>query len=207
MGATFRAKSACGVVGPLAFTGAWVACSLREEGGDGYSARNQHISGLAAPDALAHTTMTAGFLTLGASTLAFSSAVGEASRMRLAPALLRVAGVATTTAGLLRRDRKLLGPPPDDPLWRQSWRNDAHDLASGVAYACMLGAPMVVARAVDVPALEGPVAASSLISASLMGLFASSVVEPYNGILQRAAVTVSLATMAGLATALLARDG
>jgi hypothetical protein len=205
MGAAHRLKCVCGVAAPLIFTGAWVICSLRQGSRGGYSFRSEHISGLAAPDALARRTMTVGFLGLGAGTLVFSSAVQETTRSRIAPALVRVAGTATLATGVLRRDRMLLGPPPDDPKWRQSRRNDGHDLASLVAYTCMLVAPPAVARALDDRRLTSGIAAATSLSASLMALFASRALEPYNGIVQRAAVSISLAAMAALAGVMAAR--
>ena len=65
-----RIRAACGVVGPAAFTTAWMLSTTRQTG---YSAANEHISGLAAPDADAPQLMTAGFLILGACTVAFAS--------------------------------------------------------------------------------------------------------------------------------------
>ena len=43
-----RTRAACGLVGPAAFTAAWALATARQPG---YSIANEHISGLAAPDA------------------------------------------------------------------------------------------------------------------------------------------------------------
>jgi Protein of unknown function (DUF998) len=60
------------------------------------------------------------------------------------PALVRASGIATMAAGVLRRDRMPLHPA--DVVSGQSWHNHGHDLASGVVYASLLGAPLLLAR-------------------------------------------------------------
>jgi len=190
-------------VGPVAFTGAWVWGSTHQRAG--YTMRKEHLSGLAAPDAVHPEVMVGGFLVLGACTTAFAGALEDAlggrGKAGPGPTLLRVAGLATVAAGLLRRDRMLLGLP--DGVERQSWHNDGHDVASGVIYTCLGVAPLALAhRFRDDPAwsaLRLPAIAGSVASAAVMGLFASKRVEPVNGVLQRVAVTASLAGLAGLA--------
>src|SRR6266704_5068405 len=107
--ARFRLRAACGLAGPVAFTAAWVVGTLRQAG---YSVAEEHLSGLAAPDARNPEIMIAGFLTLGACTFAFASALEEAlggrGRAGRGPVLMRAAGIGTVAAGLLRRDRMLL---------------------------------------------------------------------------------------------------
>src|SRR6266487_6013212 len=61
-----------GVIGPAAFTAAWVTSTVRQTG---YSIAEEHLSGLAAPDARDPGIMIAGFVTLGACTTAFASAL------------------------------------------------------------------------------------------------------------------------------------
>ena len=58
----FRLGAAAGIAGPAAFTGAWIASSLRQtrQGPGGLQ-----LSGLAAPDARDPWIMLAGFLVLG----------------------------------------------------------------------------------------------------------------------------------------------
>ena len=70
-----------GVIGPAAFTAAWVTSTVRQTG---YSIAEEHLSGLAAPDARDPGIMIAGFVTLGACTTAFASALeaGPAPRLR-----------------------------------------------------------------------------------------------------------------------------
>ena len=201
-------QAACGVLGPLAFTGAWVASTLRQEG---YSVAAEHISGLAAPDARDPAIMVAGFLTLGACTVAFGSAVeaalGGRGRAGPLPWLFRAAGLATIAAGLLRRDRMLLAPPPG--VTGQSWHNHGHDLASAAVYGALVAAPFLLAhRARRDPAwsdLRLPALITGLVTAALLALFWSKALAPWNGVIQRVAVTVPAAAQIALACLLLRR--
>jgi hypothetical protein len=206
--AWWRVRAAAGIVGPVAFTTAWVASTLRQ---DGYAVAREQLSGLAAPDARDPWVMTTGFLTLGVSVALFASALEETlgGRRRAGPGamLVRLAGLGVIAAGLLRRDQMLL-PPPEDAV-PQSWVNDGHDLSSLVVYAALAAAPLVLARrlAAD-PAwrpLAVPTLATGLVNLVLLGLFASKVVEPWNGIVQRVAVTLPLTWMVVVATRLLRR--
>jgi len=208
--AGFRLRAACGIAGPVAFTAAWVASTLHQTG---YSIAEEHLSGLAAPDARDPEIMLAGFLALGACTTAFGSALSEAlgrpGRAGPGPWLVRCAGLGTVAAGLLRRDSMLLHPP--GAAAGQSWHNHGHDLASGIVYAALLAAPLLLARRFDGDPdwsrLRGPAVAASLATAALLAVFWSEVLEPWNGIVQRVAVTVPLVLMAALAGRLLARPG
>jgi Protein of unknown function (DUF998) len=80
--ARFRLRAVCGLAGPVAFTAAWVVGTLRQAG---YSVAEEHLSGLAAPDARNPEIMITGFLTLGACTFAFASALEEALGAATAP--------------------------------------------------------------------------------------------------------------------------
>src|SRR5690348_3084079 len=115
-----RAGAAAGIAGPAAFTGAWIASSLRQTG---YPAAEIQLSGLAAPDARDPWIMVAGFVVLGGCTVAFGAALHDALGGRdsvgqgrwcggagLAPRLIQGAGLLTIAVGLLRRDRMLLTP-------------------------------------------------------------------------------------------------
>jgi hypothetical protein len=205
----FRLRAACGLAGPVAFTAAWVAGTLRQTG---YSVAEEHLSGLAAPDARNPQIMITGFLALGACTFAFASALEEAlggrGRAGLAPALIRTAGLGTVAAGLLRRDRMLLHAPGG--VTGQSWHNHAHDLAGGVGYASLLVVPLLLARRFrDDPeweALRAPAIATTIGSATLLGLFLSPAMARWGGIIQRVIATFPLGMMAALAVKLLGRE-
>ncbi len=139
--------------------------------------------------------MMAGFIALGVCSIAFGAAVGRVAGSGSAgPWLVKIAGVATVAAGGFRRDHMLLVGPG---FVGESWHNQVHDLVSDVAYVSMIAAPLVLARrwrgdmawAGLCPLLR----ALALISAAALVLFASGWVEPWNGLVQRAAVTLALA--------------
>src|SRR5262249_40104931 len=107
-----RSRAACGLIGPLAFTTAWALSRRRHEMS---SVPGPHITGPAAPDARHPHLMTAGFLALGACTIAFARELHGwlgGRRAGPGPAMLGLAGAATVSAGLLRRDRMSNTPPP-----------------------------------------------------------------------------------------------
>jgi hypothetical protein len=200
-----RVLLACGLLGPAAFTAAWIAGSSRQPG---YSVANEHISGLAAPDARAPTVMTAGFMALGVSTLGFAAALDHRlGSTALAPQLLGASGIAICVAGLLRRDRMSNWPMPGDPLERQSWINDGHDVASVVGHVCATSGLLSLAgrlrREPELRDLALPAAAAGVASSGLMSYFARDVVRPGNGIVQRIGISIPLAFTALLAWRLL----
>jgi hypothetical protein len=200
----FRAEALAGIVGPAAFTTAWIVSGIRQ---DGYRVAHEHISGLAAHDADDPKVMIAGFTVLGTGTIAFAVALGRAlggrRRAGLGPVLLAVGGAAGLAAGFLRRDTFLLNPPgrPDD--YHQSWHNDGHDLSAGVIYVTSVLAPLALAwrfhRDEAWGGLVPGAVASSAASLALMGIFATDVDRRFNGLLQRVMVTVPQAFMALLA--------
>ena len=70
-----RVGAATGIAGPAAFTGAWLVASLRQTG---HSAVAVQLSGLAAPDARDPGIMIAGFVALGACSVAFGGSLHRA---------------------------------------------------------------------------------------------------------------------------------
>ncbi len=199
-----RLRAACGLLGPAAFTAAWAWSQRRQ---DGYSVLTEQISGLAAPDARAPWIMIGGFVALGVSALAFADGVEDAlggpRDAGVGPDLIRVAGLATLAAALFRRDRMLI----DRRAVGQSLQNDVHDASAGIGYACLIAAPLALAsRSRREPALR-PLArtavGSSVATLILVGALASGRGVRWHGIVQRAAVTIPLASMARLATRLL----
>jgi hypothetical protein len=181
------------VLGPAAFTTAWAVSTARQEG---YSIRDEHISGLAAPDARTPTLAIAGFLALGVGTIAAGSALEDAlggwDRAGWGPRLIQASGIAALAAGVLRRDRMLLVPP--DGVEGQSWKNDGHDLAAGIVYGCLVVAPLALAwRFRGDPVwvrLIGVTLADSAMTLAAVALFASRAIEPWNGVVQRVMVTL-----------------
>jgi hypothetical protein len=94
---------------------------------------------------------------------------------------------------VFRRDHLLLTGPG---FAGESWHNQVHDVVSGVAYGAMLAAPLVLAWRFrgdpDWAVVSRPVLLLALGSAVALVVFASRVVEPWNGVVQRMAVTLAL---------------
>ena len=199
--AAARLLAACGVAGPAAFTAAWVVSGRRQVG---YSIRHEHISGLAAPDARDPQIMTAGFLTLGASTIAFAwelqRRLGGAPRAGIGPGLIAGAGASVLLAGLLRRDRMANVLPGETEPYRQSIVNDGHDDASIVGQTCTVLGLLALARRFRGDPVWGDLRLPALVSAVLTGglgaVFASETARPGNGIVQRVGISTALAGMA-----------
>jgi len=186
-----RVAAAGGVAGPVLFTVAWVVSSLRQAG---HSAAEVQLSGLAAEDARDPQIMMAGFVVLGVGTVVFGAGLGRVAAPRSAgPWLVLVAGAASVAVGLFRRDHMLLAGPG---FAGESWHNQVHDVVSGVAYGAMLAAPLVLGRRwrgdPDWGGLSRPVQVLALAGAAALAVFASGVAGPYNGAVQRIAVTLAL---------------
>ena len=204
---TDRLLIACGIAGPAAFTVAWTTASGRQPG---YSLANEHISGLAAPDARNPAVMRAGFWALGLGTVGFAAALhrrlgGDAAG--IGPPLLGGAGLAICAAGALRRDRMSNWPLPGELPRRQSWVNDGHDLASVVGQGCATAGLLAVARHLRrdprLRDLALPAAGAALASSGTMSFFARDVVRPGNGIVQRIGISLPLLFTVELAWRLL----
>jgi hypothetical membrane protein len=212
-----RAGAAAGIAGPAAFTGAWIASSLRQTG---YPAAEIQISGLAAPDARDPWIMVAGFVVLGGCTVAFGAALRDALGGRSvgqgrwrggagpAPWLVQGAGLLTIAAGLLRRDRMLLTPGS------VSWHNHAHDVISAVIYVVLVAAQVLLAARFGRDPQWRPwrpwLLASGLATGAALVAFAADTSASGAGVLQRVAVTIPLAAVAAVAARLLrtpARSG
>jgi hypothetical protein len=215
-GLGYRLCAAAGIAGPSAFTLAWAVSSMRQEGVDDYRWLREHISGLAAYDARSPSVVTLGLLFLSGSMLAFATAIDTALRDsagsgpgvdgRVAASATRLGALATATAALAKRDRMLLGPPPGEPEWRQSWRNDVHDVASIAAYACLAIGTLALGDGLArrgwwrAPMLSRAVGLASV--ATLM-LARSRRATSFGGVLQRVGMTAALANVSALAAALL----
>jgi len=183
------------VAGPLLFTAAWVVSSLRQAG---HPAAEVQLSGLAALDARDPQIVIAGFVVLGACSAGFGAALRTVAPRRSAgPWLVVAGGAAAVAAGVFRRDHMLLTGPG---FTGESWHNQVHDVASAVAYAAMLAAPLVLARQFRADprwaVIARPVQVLALASAAALAVFVSRVAEPSNGAVQRTAVTLALAAEA-----------
>jgi len=191
-----------GVAGPVLFTAAWVISSLRQAG---HSPVEVQLSGLAADDATDPHIMMTGFVVLGACSVAFGAALARRVAPRSpGPWLVMAGGVAAVAAGVLRRDHMLLTGPG---FAGESWHSQVHDVASAFAYVAMLAAPLALERRFrsdpQWAVLSRPVRGLALASAIFLALFMSHTVEPWNGAVQRAAVTLGLAAEVALAARML----
>lgn len=198
-----RIATAAGIVGPAAFLTAMTVSERRQ---DGYSIRDEHISGLAAPDARNPVLVRSGFVLMGVSTIAFATALRDrlgGRRAGLGPILLALTGAGALGAGLLRRDRMLLHPPDQPDDWEQSWKNDGHDISAGVIYATSVTAPLLLFRHLTRDDRLAPLApigiAASATSLTLMAIFATKVDRQGNGVVQRVMVGLPMAYMSALA--------
>ena len=196
-----RLAAWAGLAGPVVFTAAWVVSSLRQAG---LPADEVQLSGLAAEDAKDPQVMIAGFVALGACSTGFGAALRRAGHGAAGPWLVTAGGVAAIATGVFRRDRMLLTGPG---FAGESWHNQAHDVASFVAYAAMLGAPLVLAQRFRADrqwtVIARPVQVLALASAAALVLFGSRAAGSWNGTVQRTAVTLALAAEALIATRML----
>jgi hypothetical protein len=84
-------------------------------------------------------------------------------------------------------------------------------VVSGVAYGAMLAAPLVLAHRwrgdPDWAPVSRPVQVLALVSAAALMVFASGIAAPYNGVVQRIAVTLPLTAEILIATRMLTLPG
>jgi hypothetical membrane protein len=192
-----KAGAVAGVAGPVAFTLAWVAASLRPPT-ESFTA--VQISGLAAENARDPWIMITGFVILGCCAIGFGAALRRALGGRrqagLGPAAIQAAGVLTIAVGLLRRDHVLLTAGPE------SWHNHAHDVVSAVAYVLLIAAPLLLSHRLradrDWHSLAAPLAGAAVASAGLLAAFYLAPHAGVDGLLQRIAVSLPLAAIAAV---------
>lgn len=190
------------MAGPVLFTSAWAAGSALQAG---HGVTQVQLSGLAALDARDPQVMMAGFIGLGLCSLTFGTGLRRmAAAGSAGPWLVQAAGAAAVAAGVFRRDHLLLAGPG---FAGESWHNQVHDVASGVAYAAMIAAPLVLARRFrSYPEWAGlcrPLQALGLASVAGLALFAAGATAAWHPVIQRAAVTAALAAEVLLAVRML----
>lgn len=195
-----RVRALAGVAGPVVFTAAWLAGSLRQTG---HGALSVQLSGLAAPDARDPWIMITGFLVLGACTVVFGQELAR-DLTGPAPRLIQAAGVLTIAAGLLRRDHMELTSGP------VSWHNEAHNIVSLVIYGDLVLAQLLLARSFGrTPrwrAWRPYLLASATATAVALAVFVPDTASASAGILQRIAVTIPLLAVTAVAARLAALD-
>ena len=230
--ALLRAGALAGMAGPVGFTAAWIAASLRQSG---HSPGEIQISGLAAPGARDPWIMLTGFLALGGCLLAFGPALrhelGTRSSVHdrgASPA--DDAGIARVTLHDHGKpaERAAAGPAPwlveaagvlviaagllrrDHMLLTPgpgSWHNQAHDAVSAAIYALLIAIPLVLARRLrGDPRWKGLPAlltvGAAATAVTLIVFSAAGANSPQAGVLQRAGVSIPLAALVTLAARL-----
>jgi hypothetical membrane protein len=184
------------VAGPIAFTIAWLIGGFAQ---DEYSVRREDISALAALDAQNAWIMITGFLFLAAGTVAL--AAGLASTLNGRPAvigsiLVLIAGVGIAVAGLARNDcsSELTACADRVDAGDVSWHHMVHDTVSLVIFLALVAAPLVLARAFRRDEhwqnLRGYSIVTGLVGFVLLVLFVTEAAGSWNGLLQRAFVSV-----------------
>jgi hypothetical membrane protein len=199
------AGAIAGVVGPVAFTVAWVTASFRQSG---VAFAAPQISGLAAENAHDPWLMISGFVLLGGCAIGFGTALRRAlggSGAGRGPRLMQLAGLLTIAAGLLRREHLLLTAGP------QSWHNHAHDVISAVVYVLLVAVPFLLARRFSADqswrGLAAPLIVSAAASAASLVAFYSAPHDSWDATLQRIAVSLPLAAIVAVAVRLLSLSG
>jgi Protein of unknown function (DUF998) len=141
-----RLLAACGALAPVIFTATWVVAGFVQ---DGYSARREDISGLAARSAEYPWLMMAGLLTTGLLVAAFALALHHGVRRGsvAGPALVALCGLGIVALGLLRNDCSSLTEECESRVeaGEVSWQHTAHDLVSVPVFAAAIAAPLVLA--------------------------------------------------------------
>jgi Protein of unknown function (DUF998) len=188
-----RVRALPGVAGPVVFTTAWIAGSLRQTGHGAFSIQ---LSGLAAPDARDPWIMITGFLVLGGCSAWFGQELAR-DVGGTAPRLIQGAGVLTVAAGLLRRDHMEL------TSGAVSWHNEAHNVVSLVLYLDLVVAQLLLARRfATISCWRGwhrYLLGSGIATAVALVVFLPNTTSPSAGILQRIAITIPLVAMTAVA--------
>jgi hypothetical protein len=199
--AWIRVGAIAGLIGPAAFTLAWIVASLRQRS---LPATAAQISGLAADNAHDPWIMITGFLLLGGGAIGFgaalAAALGGRGQAGPGPALIQAAGALTIAAGLFRRDHLLL------TTGAESWHNHVHDVVSATGYVLLVTAPLLLARRFRRDRrwhlLTLPLASAAVVSAALLVWFYAAPHDSWDGTVQRIAVSLPLAAIAAVAVRL-----
>jgi hypothetical membrane protein len=175
-----------GIVGPVAFVGAWIACAAATQH---YSSINDAISDLARVGAPTRVGMTTGFIVFGVGVIAF----GLALRATLpGPAWIAAVATATCTLGVAAT-----------PLG--GWSGDAaHAACAGAGYVSLVALPLLAAaqfhRGGRVIATRASIAIGLVAGVCLV----ASTLGPAHGLWQRLGLTVGdvwIVTVAALIAA------
>ena len=207
-------------IGPAAFTAAWALGTVRQPG---YSVSDEHISGLAAPDATdperdaggswpsARVRWASPSRWTGRLGAGVGQGIGQASADQPASALRWSGhpGSRSVVAGLLRRDRMSNYPAPGARRPASPGSTTAMTLASvagaGRRGAVRLGALAPLRLEPRAPRSGRPAMGRPPPRAGSMAWFARAVTRPGNGLVQRVGVSIPLLLHGAAGVRLLAR--
>ena len=204
--ATLRALALCGLAAPVVFTVAWIAGTLAQ---DGYSARREDVSALAAQTADAAWIVITGLVLTGALTAAFAPALHVAvcggRGSRIGPVLVALAGLGVMGLGLLRNDCSTLTSACKARVETGdvSWQHVAHDALSIPVFALAVIAPIVMAPRFRADPKWASFASWSLVTAAALTLLfllaGIEAIPGWGGLVQRVAVSLAFLWLAAAA--------
>lgn len=145
----------------------------------GYSARGNHVSGLAATGTRSAVVMVPGFLVLGAAQLVMEEPDPLIRRV------VRLAGLGTVAAGLLRCSTVECPDPLSDPA--ATLADAAHSAASVATFVLWVSLPGLEARVVDDGAARRGQVVLGLTTATAFGAagLTTALESPNRGLAQR----------------------
>jgi hypothetical membrane protein len=162
-----------GIIGPVAFVGAWVTAGARTSG---YSPVDEAISDLAAVGASTRVLMTVGFVVFGIGLIAFGIALRAqlAGRAWIAAVVTGAStiGVAVTPLG--------------------GWSGDGvHATFAGIGYLSIVAVPLLAARPLARAGRTAWARASVAIAVISGAALLASTLGPAHGLWQRIGLTVA----------------
>lgn len=195
----------CALSGPILFTAAWLVAGSVQ---DIYSPRREDISALAALDAQHAWIMIAGIVALGLSLVALGlglvGAIDGGRSATVGAILLVVAGLAFVVAGVARDDcsSELQACKKRVSAGDVSWHHQMHDNV-GIAVLLLLAlVPLVLARAFRRDSrwrdLRRYSLATGVVTLVLAVVFGGEPFSGWNGLAERALVTIPLVWIAVL---------
>jgi Protein of unknown function (DUF998) len=195
--AAARLLAGCGALAPVIFTAAWVVAGFMQ---DGYSARREDISALAARSAEHPWLMMAGLVTTGLLVVGFALVLHRAVRPGsiAGAALVALCGLGMVALGLLRDDCSTVTEACQTrvEVGEVSWQHTAHEVVSVPVFAAAVAAPVVLALRFRADANWRSLTPFSAAATPVLGaLFALGGLEPapsWNGVVQRLAVSAAL---------------
>jgi len=191
-----RPLLACGALAPVPLTAAWIAGGLVQ---DGYSARREDVSALAAETADQAWIVIAGLVLSGILTAAFAAGLWRcAAGVGLGSALVGFAGLGMVALGLLRNDCSSLTAACKARVEAGdvSWHHLAHDALSAPVLAAAVLGPAVLAwsfrRDPRWAALRAYSLATAGVLAVLFALAGLEAIPGWEGVVQRTGITLAL---------------